>query len=646
MLSRNRFSFRLAGVGLICALSAATLLGRMIYLSVVEGPALVDDLAKFVCGDTVKMSYRGPILDRNGVALATSTESYQVALRRKEYRYDPGHATKLARLLDRDQASLDEILRSNPSKFIWLSRSIDVDAANALRRLSIRGVDVHRDQHRTYPQGPLAAHVVRFVGVDAQGLEGIERVFDKAIRGTPVSRRVCKDSRGRVFLSNAERAGVNRGATVQLTLDATLQSIAESELNRQIEDSRAVGGSVVILDPRSGEILAMANAPSFDPNYYGRFPANNRRNRVVTDVFEPGSTLKPFLVAAALNVGAVSVEDTLYCENGSMRVGGWTIHDHHPHEYLTVPEIIKVSSNICSAKLGARLGVDLFHAYLTRFGFSRKPGSGLPGEVSGLLKPPSAWRAINLANISFGQGISVSALQLAKAFAVIANDGVVVRPFIVKRVTAPNGEVLHSNSTQSQDRVVSVEVARQVGAMLEAVVAEGGTAPRARLEGIRVAGKTGTAQKAENGHYSKDRWLASFVGYLPADAPRMVIAVTIDEPHSSHFGGVVAAPVFRRVAEASLDYMHIHRAPTLVAPVVAVEVPPVGVEIATVSTFDGTMPDLHGLSLRSAMRAVDGCDCMVSIDGSGYVVEQEPKPGVELAARDDVVLRLASSASP
>lgn len=630
----------------MCAVSAGTLLGRMIYLSVVEGPGLVDDLAKFVCGDTVKMSYRGPILDRNGVALATSTESYQVALRRKEYNYDPGHAAKLARLLDRDQVSLDETLRSDPAKFIWLSRNLDVDAANALRRLAIRGIDVHRDQHRTYPQGPLAAHVVGFVGVDAQGLEGIERVFDKAIRGTPVSRRVCKDSRGRVFLSNAERAGVNRGATVELTLDATLQSIAESELNRQIEETRAVGGSVVILDPRSGEILAMANAPGFDPNYFARAPAANRRNRVVTDSFEPGSTLKPFLVAAALDVGAVSVEDTFYCENGSMRVGGWTIHDHHPHEYLTVPEIIKVSSNICSAKLGARLGVDLFHAYLTRFGFSRKPGSGLPGEVAGLLKPPSAWRAINLANISFGQGISVTALQLAKAFAVIANGGVDVRPSIVKRVTAPNGEILHSRTRGPQDRVVSAEVARQVGAMLEAVVAEGGTAPRARVEGIRVAGKTGTAQKAENGHYSKDRWLASFVGYLPADDPRMVIAVTVDEPHTNHFGGVVAAPVFRHIAEASLDYMRIHRAPTLITPVVALDVPSATAESTAVPTFDGTMPDLHGLSLRSAMRAVDGCDCMVSIDGSGYIVEQKPKPGAKLAASDAVVLRLASSASP
>jgi len=329
-----------------------------------------------------------------------------------------------------------------------------------------------------------------------------------------------------------------------------------------------------------------------------------------------------------------------------MRVGGWTIHDHHPHEYLTVPEIIKVSSNICSAKLGARLGVDLFHAYLVRFGFSRRPGSGLPGEAPGLLSPPSAWRAINLANISFGQGISVTALQLARAFAVIANDGMSLRPFIVKRVTAPNGEILHSNSPQEQGRVVSAEVAREVSAMLEAVVAEGGTAPRARVEGIRVAGKTGTAQKPENGGYSKNRWLASFVGYLPADDPKMVIAVTVDEPHTNHFGGVVAAPVFRRIAEASLDYMHIHRAPTLVTPVVALEVPREKSAPTAVAEFDGTMPDLHGLSLRSAMRAVDGCDCLVHVDGSGYVVEQKPRPGAELAESYDVVLRLASSAGP
>jgi cell division protein FtsI (penicillin-binding protein 3) len=641
MRGRNHFSRRLFIVGLACTAGAVAIAGRMYWLSIVEGPEMARQVKTITCGESVKMSYRGPIVDRNGSALATSIAASRVALRRADYRYTPGDGHRLAPLLGADADELERTLRDDPSKFIWLSHSVDPDAANAIRQLRIAGIDVHRDQQRSYPHGPLAAHVVGFTGVDAQGLEGVERMLDAEIRGRAVSVRVCTDVRGRVFLDEGdkEEVGANRGATVQLTLDLTLQSIAEAELRKQVAATRAAGGAVVMLDPRTGEVLAMANVPDFDPNVYGRSPVSYRRNRTITDIFEPGSTMKPFLIAGALDAGVIDETDRFFCEHGAMRVGGWTIHDHHPYDYLTVPEIIQVSSNICSAKVGAELGAERFYKYLKAFGFARKSGIGLPGDNDGMLTPPEKWRPIHVANISFGQGIGVTAIQLASAFATLANDGVRMKPYIVQRVTDRDGVVVERNEPVEEGRVVRREVARSVTSMLEAVVSPGGTAPRAHVQGIRVAGKTGTAQKAENGRYSHDRWLASFAGYLPADDPRLVIAVTIDEPKTNHFGGMVAAPVFRAIAEASLDYLHIYRAPQLDEQVVTIEAKlPTPAERQPAS-FDGTMPDLTGLSLRSAMQAIHGCNCDVDVEGRGYVVAQEPAPGVVVPAT--VQLKLA-----
>lgn len=662
MIGRNLFAVRLKVVGACCVIGVFAVFARMCFLSVVEGPQLKSQASRITCGETVETSYRGPVLDRNGVALAASMESYRVALRRAEYRYDGEHASMLAPQLDMGQAELDEILTGDPRKFIWLSKGVGTDQANALRRLRLPGVDIHRDQDRNYPHGPLAAHVIGFSGVDAQGLEGIERVYDAEITGEPVKRRVCKDARGRVFLDGESRGGLNRGATVELTIDATLQSIAESELLRQVEETEARGGSVVILDPQTGAVLAMANAPTFDPNQFNHVPAHHRRNRAITDVFEPGSTMKPFLVAAAMDNGTVKASDKFDCENGAMMVGGWEINDTHDYEMMSVAEIVRVSSNIGSAKIGFMLGAEPLYDYLLKFGFARKTGINMPGEVVGLLMPPKGWRKINLANISFGQGISVTALQLAAGFATLANDGVRMKPFVVRRVTSARGEVLEYNVPTSEGRVVSANVARQVGAMLETVVSEEGTAPRAQVEGVRVAGKTGTAQKVIDGRYSHKHWLASFAGYLPADDPRLVIVVNIDEPQTHHYGGLIAAPVFRRIAEASLDYIHVHREPELppeqledrLAPdsgkpggdPARTAPQPIPQQLAALGKFAGTMPDLRGHSLRAAMTAMDGCDCAVDIDGNGYVVEQAPEPGTAVSADQRVALTLVRASAP
>jgi cell division protein FtsI (penicillin-binding protein 3) len=648
MRSRNRFSRRLYFVSAVLVLGAAAITAEMVQLTVVRGEELAGKVRKVSCVDSVRMSYRGQILDRNGSALAASMAASRVAARRAVYTYDAKHAVQLAPLLGKRPDELDKMLRDDPRRFLWLSKSLGVDDSNAIRRLDIGGIDIYRDQYRTYPQGPLAAHIVGFTGEEAKGLEGIELALDEEIRGTPVSVRVCRDVHGQVFLNEGDRSGIVRGATVELTIDATLQAIAEAELNAQVAQYEAAGGTVVVMDPQTGEILAMANAPAFDPNRYFEATKPARRNRSVTDVFEPGSTAKALVIAAALDAGVVKPEDEFFCENGAMRVGRWTIHDHHPHGTLNVTDILKVSSNICTAKIGALLGQEKLGAYLMGFGFGRTSGAlGLIGESKGLMADPARWGEVRTANISFGQGVSITALQLASSFATLANDGARMKPYVIKSVRRSDGTLVVDNEPQVESQVISADVARKVSAMLESVTNPGGTATRAAIEGVRVAGKTGTAQKAEAGRYSKDRWLSSFVGYLPADQPRMVIAASIDEPKGNHFGGVVAAPVFKRIAEASLDYLGIHRdvAPVPAPPVIAIEaeVPPR--ELPNVIAYDGTMPDLRGLSLRTAMRALDGCACDLRIEGHGYVVEQQPEPGVVLDRTASVALTLDAVAA-
>lgn len=646
MASRSMFGRRLKVVASFCALGAVAICVQMFVVTIVNGPALRHEVGSIVCDDLPEISYRGRILDRNGAALATSVEAYQVAVRRNEYKFDPAHVALLAAALDTDPGELGKKLRDDPAKFFWLSRSLGIDAANRVRSQKIRGIDVYPDQRRAYPHGPLAAHVIGFSGIDEKGLEGIEREYDEEIRGEPIERNVCRDGRGRVWLDRGGMLGLNQGATVELTIDSTLQSLAERELQDRIAAVDADGGSVVILDPRTGEVLAMANAPVFDPNHAGSAPAANRRNRAVTDTFEPGSTMKPLVVAAALDAGAIKMNQSFDCENGKLKIGGWTIHDHHPYKILNVAEILEVSSNICSAKIGALLGADRLYDYLRSFGFSRPTDLDLPGEVAGKLSPPSQWRPINVANISFGQGVTATTMQMASAFATLANGGTRMLPYVVRRVTDLDGDVLHYRVPEIESQVVKPEFAKAVGDMLERVVGPNGTALTAALEGVRVAGKTGTAQKVIDGRYSRENWVSSFVGYFPIEAPRLVIAITIDEPRKAHYGGVVAGPVFKNVAEASLDYLYVPRAmrPRSDAPP-AVEIERVPQAPAVVA-FSGRMPELRGLSLRAAMRAMNGCDCEVRTDGSGYVVNQQPDPGVEVPEGTAVRVTLARAVTP
>jgi cell division protein FtsI (penicillin-binding protein 3) len=658
MRSRNRFSTSLTFIGAACALGGLSLVARMYHLQVVRGDHYKEISESTKCKDRIELAYRGPIVDRNGVVLATTTSAAKVS-RGGGYRYDPAHAATLAPLMSMDRAVLDAKLAQGGEGFRWLSRAVDEDQSTAIRNLRIPGIEIHQSQERSYPQGGTAAHILGFVGADADGLEGVEKLFDREIKGSSVTVHVCRDVTGRAFLSNSDDTGLNRGGTAYLTLDATLQSIAEAELAKQVEKTRASAGAVVMMDPKTGEILALANVPTFDPNDVDQSALAARRNRVVTDLFEPGSTMKPFVVAAAMEEGLIKPEDKFFCENGRLMVPGWRkpIRDHHPYGTLDVGGIIRVSSNICSAKIGWMLGPQRLYNYLNAFGFDRLSHIEMPGERRGMVLPPDKWKQINTTTISFGQGISVTALQLATAFATLANDGVRMQPRIIRKITDQYGTITRDFPLQEERRVISVDVAKKMRQMMAAVVSKEGTASAAIIDGVPAAGKTGTAQKAENGRYSESRWLASFAGFLPVEDPRVVIVVMVDEPKGMHYGGLIAGPVFKSIAEQSLDYLGIERelpVPTdeldklfdaddealLEADGGAAPGEPAPPPVATPS---GAMPDLRGLPLRSAMRALASCECNVKIEGHGFVVSHEPAPGSTLAPAAPVSLKLAAT---
>lgn len=654
MRSRNKFSVRLAFLGAVCALGGVTMIGRMYHLQVVRGDHYRRIYETTKCKDTVELAYRGPIVDRNGVVLATTTSAAKVS-RGGGYVYDPSHAEVLAPLLGMERADVDASLAKGGDSFRWLSRGVDQDVSTAIRNLRIPGVEIHQSQERSYPQGSTAAHIIGFVGADADGLEGVEKLFDKEIRGASVKVHVCRDVTGRAFLSNREDTGLNRGGTAYLTLDATLQSIAEAELARQVEKTKAVAGAVVMMDPKTGEILALANVPTYDPNNIVQSEQAARRNRVVTDLFEPGSTMKPFVVAAAIEEGLITPETEMFCENGRIMVPGWRrpIRDHHPYGTLDVAGVIRVSSNICSAKIGWMLGPQRLYDYLNAFGFDRLSHVEMPGERRGMVLPPEKWKQLNTTTISFGQGISVTALQLASAYATIANDGVRMQPRIVRKITDQYGTVTRDFPLQEERRVISAEVAQKMRHMMAAVVSREGTASAAIVEGVPAAGKTGTAQKAENGGYSKSRWLASFAGFLPVENPRVVMVVMVDEPKGMHYGGLIAGPVFKSIAESSLDYLGIERElppPSdefdklfeLAEEPLIQEASDVPAEDA-VAMPEGAMPDLRGLPLRAAMRALASCNCDVRIEGHGFVVSHEPAAGSLLERSSAVSLKLAAT---
>ena len=484
---------------------------------------------------------RGRILDRNGEALAVSTPVKSIWAIPGDVELSASSRRRLAALLAMDIAELNRKL-GEARDFVYLKRQIAPETAEAIEALGIKGIYQQREFRRYYPGGEVTAHVVGFTGVDDAGQEGIELAHQGSLGGKPGSRRVIKDRLGRVVEDVESIRGAQHGSDLTLSIDSKIQSLAFGALKAAVEHHRAKAGAIVVVDVRTGEILALANVPSYNPNNRARLSGAQLRNRAVTDIFEPGSTLKPFTVAVALETGKLAPASPVATAPGQLTIANYTIHDAHPASVLTAAQVIQKSSNVGAARIALGLPREAMWDLFRRVGFGTPPELSFPGAASGKLRHYRGWRPIEQATMAYGHGISVSLLQLARAYTVFARDGELVPLTLVKSGTVASGE-----------KVLSMETARAMRAMLELAVQNGGTGPRARIMGWRVAGKTGTAHKQENGGYAADKYLSSFVGLAPVSAPRLVLAVMLDEPSGGqYYGGVVAAPVFANVMQGAL----------------------------------------------------------------------------------------------
>jgi len=507
---------------------------------------------------------RGMVSDRHGKVLAMNVEVPSVFGVPASLESPSAIARTLSPVLNIRSAELERKLRQDKS-FVWLARKVEPDQGRQLERLSLDGIGVVMEGRRFYPKGPLLAHVLGFSGMDGQGLEGLERRYDSHLHGEKRVTVLQRDALGRtVFPKGLAEQVPTPGHALTLTVDEVIQYIAEKELEEAVTQSRAKFGTVIVMEPRSGGILALAVSPRFDPNVVAALTPDRWRNRALTDTYEPGSTMKIVVAAAALEEKVMTPDSLVFGENGRMVIANTTIHDHEKQGWMTFSEVIQKSSNIGTAKAGMALGEQRLYRYLQAFGFGQRTEIDLPGEVSGLLKAPKDWGRRSLASISMGQEVGVTPLQMVSAVATLANGGVMMKPYVVSEVRDEKGRLLKEVLPQVKRRVLSPDTARMMTTMLEGVVTNG-TGAKGAIPGFRVAGKTGTAQKIDprTGTYSSTQFVGSFVGFVPAEAPRLAMIVILDEPQGEAWGGTVAAPVFRRVGEQVLNYLGVSREDTV-----------------------------------------------------------------------------------
>lgn len=631
---------------------------------------------------------RGGIYDRNGAALAASVEVPSISADVVEMlKGIEGQNAQQAALVEMSSL-VGRALGMNPSdvhqklatrrRFVWLKRRVTAEEAQAVRDLGdpkkqpkpVKGLAVEGEGRRYYPGRELAGPVLGFVAPDGFGKDGLELSLDQELRGRVEEVRGLRDRSGRlIFSEGTTDEQALAGHDVQLAIDQAIQRVAERELDAAYRTYETKGASLVVMEPTTGEILALASVPGYNPNDYGESDVDARRDRAVTDRFEPGSVMKVFTVAAALAGGTLKPTDTIFCEHGTYQVGNVTIHDTHENDWLTATQVLAKSSNVGALKIGLGLGEPGLYAAYRRFGFGEPTGLPLPGEASGVLRPKGRpWFEVETANASFGQGISVTTVQLAVAMAAIANGGKVVEPILVKKITDARGNIVKEWAPHMRREAVPHTVAKTVAEMLTAVVEDGGTGVEAAMNGFRVAGKTATAQKVDpaTGKYSEDKYTASFVGFVPASSPRLVVAVVLDEPMIGRYGGDLAGPVFRRVAEASLRYLGVppsnstpklktvnrtgDAADTNLAAMKASEAKATDADakLEGNTSYDANggsvqagppaqagpplpssvkVPDAAGMGARDAVRAVGAAGLVPVVEGSGKLVKQLPPAG-------------------
>ncbi len=498
---------------------------------------------------------RGTIYDRAGRALALNVAAYSVYAnpRAMSEEQKSSAAARLSVLLGIGSAELERRMAREKS-FVWLARKIPPEQYEQLKGIKMPGVGSLRESRRFYPNGELAAHLIGFANIDNVGLQGVEQEFEKYLHGTKGVAQFLRDARQRDLMIEKDFIEPKDGFDVVLTIDETIQFIAESALQKAYEKHSALDASVIVLDPKTGEVLAFATRPTFRPDAAEKSPVENRTNRTVAFVYEPGSVFKIVTATAALEEGVTNEEEDIFCENGHYLVGGHILKDAHPKGHLTFREVIVESSNIGTVKIAQRLGPAKIYEYARRFHFGESTHIGMAGEVRGWLKPVSRWSKTSIGAVPIGQEVTVTAVQLVRAIAAIANDGVMMRPYFVKYVRAPNGTILEERKPEVVGRVMKSDTARRLRSILQDVI-DHGTAVQAKMKDIPAGGKTGTAQKVVGGAYSHDKFVASFIGFAPVEDAKLAIVVTIDEPHHGYYGGVVAGPVFKEIVENSLKYM-------------------------------------------------------------------------------------------
>ncbi|MFQ5479906.1 MAG: penicillin-binding protein [Thermodesulfobacteriota bacterium] len=615
----------------ICAFSLV--FARAFELQVIESASLKEKAARQHVRSVNLRSKRGDIYDRNFKELAISIDVDSIYARPSEIKSRRAVSRSLARITGLRASDIRRSLSSGRG-FVWVKRQIDLGESEREKLSAMRGVGIVKESRRYYPNNGLASNLLGFTGVDSNGLEGIEHFYNTYLRGTARKISGGRDARGRLMLFGDTGSVVPvEGMSVELTIDKTIQYVTESALQSAIDKTGARGGTAVVLSPATGEVLAMATAPGFNLNNFRRTSPDLWRNRTVTDSFEPGSVVKVFVVAGALEEGLVRPNDIFYCENGKYRVADRVLHDAEKNGWLSVSNIIKYSSNIGASKIAEKMGKETLYRYFSAFGMGRKTGLDLPGETSGSLLDLNKWSGVTLHTLSFGQGISASSIQLATALGAIANGGFLMRPYIVKEVKSGTGDVVKTNNPVITRRVISAATARSVRNMMVGVTGEDGTGFKAAIAGFDVAGKTGTAQKPdfEHGGYKSGAYVSSFFGFVPADKPVLTIIVTLDEPQNGYYGGEVAAPVFKEIAGKSLAYLGI-------TPEGGMKAGPRrksrasgaashGAEAKAMSPEQGLIPDFTGLTMRRAMRVSSEGDFSIKMIGGGVAVRQSPGPG-------------------
>jgi cell division protein FtsI (penicillin-binding protein 3) len=536
---RSKFLVALVGLG------SCVLLGRAVHVQIIGNQFYLDQGEKRYAHELELPASRGRITDRNGALLATSVSVPSVWAIPKDVEATRDQKRQLARLLAVPPAELEKKLGDPNARFAWLKRQLDEPAWLKVQALGIKGIYQTREYRRAYPEGEAAAHLVGFTDADDRGQEGIELAFEKSLQGRDGSRMVVKDRLGRVVEDIGDQVAPSNGQDIVLAVDAKVQFFAYQRVRDAVLEHKAKAGSVVVLDVQTGEVLALANYPSFNPLERRNLSGSQLRNRALTDTFEPGSTMKPFIVARALETGRVTPNTPIQTAPGYITITGSTIRDAHPHGVLTVAEVIQKSSNVGTVKLAMQMDRREMWELYSQVGFGQKPQLQFPGAVTGRLRPFKSWRPIEQATMSYGYGLSTSLFQLARAYTVFARDGELVP-----------SSMLVQTPPQFGLRVFKPETARAVREMLRMAAGPGGTAPKAQTVGYSVGGKTGTAHKQEGKDYSTNKYRAWFVGMAPIDQPRIVVAVMVDEPNNGvHFGGDVAAPVFSQVVQQTLRMM-------------------------------------------------------------------------------------------